>query len=509
MELTEKLLSVETELRMALERNEFRLYYQPKVDLETGKIEGVEALIRWEHPEEGLISPINFISIAEETGLIIPMGEWVLRTACLQNREWINAGLLPTVMSVNLSVRQLYQPNIVDIVRQILKETELSPEYLELEITESMMMDKDQSLDAIMELKRLGVQVSLDDFGIGYSSLHYLHEFPIDKIKIDQSFIRNCTSDLNNATIVKMIIAMAHHLKIKVVAEGIETKNQLIFLQENSCNHGQGYFFSKPLPPEELIQYFYSIEQIVPQKGISREIYSRKMMQEELKTTRQELHNFIRQQQGMTFKVVKENGRFIHTLCDGKLLYQMGLTPEQVVGKELKEFLPIHIAKEKNEFLRRAWEGEDDITYNEELNGIHYFASLSPVRKGGQVVGVIGSCVDITEQKRIEEALKERNFKYHVITDNMLDLVGMLDKNGMVIYASPSHEKVLGFPMEKFQGDSILELIHSEDIRTIERQFYTMIESKTPCQVELRYKHAKGGWVYVEAKISPVYDKNG
>ena len=412
MLLTDKSLEVETELRVALERNEFRLYYQPKVDLETGKIDGVEALIRWEHPEKGLISPINFISITEKTGLIIPMGEWVLRTACLQNREWINAGLSPIVMSVNLSVRQLYQPNIVDVVRQVLIETELSPEYLELEITESMLMDKDQALDAIRGLRQLGVQISLDDFGTGYSSLHYLHEFKIDKIKIDQSFIRNCTSDLNNATIVKMIIAMAHHLKIKVVAEGIETRDELIFLQQNSCHHGQGYLFSRPLPPEELIQFFHPIEKIVPQKGISQEIYSQKMMQEELKTTRQELRDVMRQQQGMTFKVIKEDGRFIHTLCDGKLLYQMGLSPEEVVGKELKEFLPVNTAEEKSEYLRRAWEGEEDITYNEELNDIHYFASLSPIRKGGQVVGVIGSCVDITEQKQIEEALKEKNSSF-------------------------------------------------------------------------------------------------
>ena len=308
MELAYKSLQVETELMMALERNEFRLYYQPKVDLETGKIEGVEALIRWEHPEKGLISPINFISIAEKTGLIIPMGEWVLRTACLQIREWINIGLSPIVMSVNLSVRQLYQPNIVDVVRQVLIETELSPEYLELEITESMLMNKDKALDAIRGLRQLGVQISLDDFGTGYSSLHYLHKFKIDKIKIDQSFIRNCTSDLNNASIVKMIIAMAHHLKIKVVAEGIETKDELIFLQQNSCNHGQGYLFSRPLPPEELIQYFQLIEQIVSQEGISQELYNQKLMKEVLESTRQELRNIMRQQQGLIFKIIKENG---------------------------------------------------------------------------------------------------------------------------------------------------------------------------------------------------------
>ena len=500
---------METELIMALERNEFQLYYQPKVNLATGKIEGMEALIRWEHPEKGLIPPVEFISIAEDTGLIIPMGEWVLRNACLQNKKWMKAGLSPIVMSVNLSVRQLYQPNLVDVVGQVLKETELPSEYLELEITESMLIDKDQALDAIRGLRRLGVQISLDDFGTGYSSLHYLHEFPIDKIKIDQSFIRNCTSDLNNATIVKMIIAMAHHLKVKSVAEGIETKDELIFLQQNSCNHGQGYLFSQPLPPEELIQYFHPIEQIVPQKGISQEVYNQKLMQEELKTTRQELRDIMRQQQGMIFKIVKENDRFIHTLCDGKLMYRMGLTPEQVIGKELKDFLPVDIAKEKMKNYLRVWEGEENVTYNGELNGIHYFASLSPITKNGQVERVIGSCVDITEQKRIAGALKERNFKYQVITDNMLDLVGMLDKNGTVVYASPSHEKVLGFPAKKFEGDSVLELIHSEDIRKIETQFSNMVESKIPCQVELRYRHAKGGEVNIEARISPVCDENG
>ena len=265
----------------------------------------MEALIRWEHPEKGLIPPVEFISIAEDTGLIIPMGEWVLRTACLQNKKWMKAGLSPMVISVNLSVRQLYQPNLVDIVQQILKETKLAPEYLELEITESMMVDKDQALEVIKGLKRLGVQISLDDFGTGYSSLHYLNEFPIDKIKIDQSFIRNCTSNANNATIVKMIIAMAHHLKIKVVAEGIETRDQLIFLQQNSCNHGQGYLFSRPLPPEELIQFFHQIEQIVSQEGISQELYNQKLMKEALESTRQELHEIIRQQQGLIFKIIK------------------------------------------------------------------------------------------------------------------------------------------------------------------------------------------------------------
>ncbi|MCH6266585.1 EAL domain-containing protein [Neobacillus citreus] len=509
MVITDEPILLQEEIRNALERNEFRLYYQPKVNLETGKIDGVEALIRWEHPEKGLIPPIEFIPIAEETGLIIPMGEWVLRTACFQNRKWINAGFSPMVMSVNLSVRQLYHPNLVNVVREILKATELPPEYLELEITESMMMDKDRALEAIKGLRRLGVQISLDDFGTGYSSLHYLRDFPIDKIKIDQSFIRNCTSDFNNATIVKMIISMAHHLKIKAVAEGIETKDELIFLQKNSCNHGQGYFFSRPLPPEELIQYFHFIEQIVSQEGIFQEMANQKKIQEALESTRQELRDIMRQQQGMIIKVVKEDGKFIHTLCDGKLMYRMGLRPEQVVGKELKHFLPVDIAEKIVKNYQRAWDGEENLTYKGEINGVHYIASLSTILKNRHVVGIIGSYVDITETKRIKDELRVKDLKFQLITDNIIDLVAMLDKNGRVLYASPSHEKVLGLSVKDYEGTSKFELVHIDDIPPIQKECTNMIKFKTPCQIEFRHKHALGGWVDIETKISPVYDECG
>lgn len=506
---TEKYLEKEKELRIALERNEFLLYYQPKVNLVTGKIEGVEALIRWNHPEKGLIPPLEFIPVAEENGLILPMGEWVLRTACIQNKRWMKSGVANIVMSVNLSVRQLYQPNLVDTVRQILKETKYPPELLELEITESMMMDKAKALDAISRLKKLGIQISLDDFGTGYSSLHYLQDFPIDKIKIDQSFVRNCESDLNNETIVKMIIEMGRNMKIKVVAEGIETKGELKFLQKNFCDFGQGYLFSRPLPAEELYLSLSSIEQIAFQEGISKEIYNQKLMQEALENTQQELSSIISQQQGMIFKVIREDDRFIYTLCGGKLMDKMGFIPEQIIGKESKDFLPTDITYEKTKYFLRAWEGEENVTYRGEINGIHYSASLSSIRKDGQVQGVIGSCVDITEKKRIADTLKDRNFKYQVITDNMLDLIGLLDKQGTVIYATSSHEKVLGYPAKQYEGNSILELIHSEDIAKIETQFFNMVKSKTSCQVELRYKHSMGGWVDVEAKITPVYDDYG
>ncbi|WP_052404830.1 putative bifunctional diguanylate cyclase/phosphodiesterase [Bacillus rubiinfantis] len=275
-------LQIEGELHKAIKQNEFRLYYQPKVNLNSGKIIGVEALIRWFHPEKGIIPPLKFIPVAEKTGLIIPIGEWVLRTACKQNIAWQQEGYLPLVMSVNLSVGQLYQPHFVQIVQDILTETGLNPNYLELEITESMMVDTNQALPIINELKKLGVQISLDDFGTGFSALYYLKEFPINKIKIDQSFIRNCTTDPNDTTIVKTIIAMAHQLKMGVIAEGIESPDQLQFLQQNLCHHGQGYLFSKPLPPEELEQFFYEIEEAVPFEGITEEVNHQNLMDEML-----------------------------------------------------------------------------------------------------------------------------------------------------------------------------------------------------------------------------------
>lgn len=262
MGLTLANLRLEMELQEALKRNEFRVYYQPKPDLISGKIMGVEALIRWEHPKVGVVSPGEFISYAEDSGLIIPIGEWVLRQACLESTAWRKSGLPPILLSVNLSVRQLYEPNFVDNVHRILKETNFDPKFLAFEITESILMDKDLVFQTVLSLKHIGVQISLDDFGTGFSSLRYLREFPIDIIKIDQSFIRNCTSDLNDAKIVKSIIAMAHQLNLNVIAEGIEYKEQLIFLQQNLCNIGQGYLFSKPIPSEELIQRFNQIEQI-------------------------------------------------------------------------------------------------------------------------------------------------------------------------------------------------------------------------------------------------------
>ncbi|HSO58410.1 MAG TPA: EAL domain-containing protein, partial [Paenisporosarcina sp.] len=243
-------LELEMDLYKAIEMEELMLHYQPQFHLSTGEYIGNEALIRWNHPKRGLVSPFHFIPIAEETGLIIPIGEWVLKTACAQNKAWQMAGFPPIVVSVNLSSRQFAQTNLVEVVERILAETKLEAKYLDLEITESMTMDVDRTISILQSLKKLGVKISIDDFGTGYSSLSYLKEFPIDCLKIDQSFIRDCDLDQSNATIVKTIISMAHHLNIQVIAEGVETKAHLDFLQQNLCDAVQGYLLSKPIPAE-------------------------------------------------------------------------------------------------------------------------------------------------------------------------------------------------------------------------------------------------------------------
>lgn len=627
-----KSLELQKQLSNALKRKELQLYYQPKLDMNSGEIKGVEALIRWKHTTKGMISPLEFIPLIEGTEMMFQIGEWVIRNACEQNKAWQEACLPPMIMAVNLSAQQFYQLNLVNMVENILKETELSPAFLELEITESMMMDIHSALPILRNLKQLGVRISLDDFGTGYSSLSYLKELPIDIIKIDQSFIRNCTTDSKDATIVKAIIAMSHELNVEVIAEGIETKDQLIFLQQNLCNKGQGYFFCKPIPSQELIQKFDQIEQIVDREGIPSKFNRQKWLEKELKSARQELQETMRLQQGMIFKYTECDGKFIHTLCDGELLYRIGLTPEHLIGRELHDVLTNVEAERKLQYYRRAWEGGENVVYEGKLNGIWYLASLRPIRRGGQVVEVIGSCVDISERKKVEQALEESEQryrrlvelspepivvhqkgyiqfanpafvkllrassideligkpvldysppeymglvkqrilelnregisvkpteetiigldgtlinvevtgisfiydgtpsylmmlhdltkrkeqedalrkseeKYRLITENIQDLIGVLDITGVVHYASQSHETVLGFPPYVYEGKSAFDMVHPDDILHIQQQFAKMVLSKKPCFVEFRYKHNNGGWVYVEASGTPVLDE--
>ncbi|MGH8672083.1 MAG: EAL domain-containing response regulator [Burkholderiales bacterium] len=249
-------LSLENNLRRAIENGEFQLFYQPKVDTRTGHITGAEALIRWQDPELGMVSPAKFIPLAEETGLIVPIGEWVLRTACAQSKVWQQAGLDPLRVAINLSARQFRDKNLVQNIERTLRDSHLDPHLLELELTEGTLMEDAQSAKQTLDkLKALGVHIALDDFGTGYSSLSYLKRFPIDSLKIDQSFVRDITSDADSAAIVGAIIAMSHSLRLTVVAEGVETSKQLELLRQQRCCQIQGYFFSPPLNAEAFYNW--------------------------------------------------------------------------------------------------------------------------------------------------------------------------------------------------------------------------------------------------------------
>lgn len=248
-------LNLETDLRKALDRNEIQVYYQPIVELSSGCIAGMEALVRWRHPKRGLISPAQFIPLAEETGLITPIGNYVLKQACLQNISWVNKGLRPLNVSVNISASQFHHANFVQNVEKILLETGLHPSWLNLEITENVAMKNNSYIqDTISQLENLGLKISIDDFGTGYSSLSYLKRFHVHTLKIDQSFIRDVTRDDDNAAIVTALIAMSHQLKIQPLAEGVENEEQLYFLKRQGCSYIQGYVFSKPLPCNEFEQ---------------------------------------------------------------------------------------------------------------------------------------------------------------------------------------------------------------------------------------------------------------
>jgi EAL domain-containing protein (putative c-di-GMP-specific phosphodiesterase class I) len=252
-------LALESNLRRAIERSELELHYQAKVEACSGRIVGVESLVRWNHPELGLLLPDEFIPLAEEIGLVATLSKWVLTEACLQNFKWQEQGLPPLHIAVNMSARQFDDDDVLADTARILEETDMDPALLELEITESMMMyNPEKTIQILSELRKMGIRIAIDDFGIGYSSLSHLKQFPIDIIKIDRSFIQDIPGDEADEAIAAAIIAMGKSLKIDVVAEGVETAQQLEFLSHLGCKEIQGYFFSKPLTANEFASLMWS-----------------------------------------------------------------------------------------------------------------------------------------------------------------------------------------------------------------------------------------------------------
>jgi EAL domain-containing protein (putative c-di-GMP-specific phosphodiesterase class I) len=246
-------LTLENGLRLALEKKELFLVYQPQMEIATGRITGLEALLRWQHPELGLVPPDKFIRIAENSGLIMPIGEWVLRTACSQARKWQDEGLLAVPVAVNVSAVQFRQAGFCELIRRVLNETGLGPQYLELELTESLLLSNaDVMFSVLQDLKAMGLTLAIDDFGTGYSSFNYLRQFGVSKLKIDRSFIRDIAVNLDDAAITTAIISMAKSLHLKVIAEGVEDEAQMSFLRAHQCDEIQGYYFSKPLAVDKV-----------------------------------------------------------------------------------------------------------------------------------------------------------------------------------------------------------------------------------------------------------------
>jgi EAL domain-containing protein (putative c-di-GMP-specific phosphodiesterase class I) len=246
-------LTLENSLRLALDRRELFLMYQPQMDMATERIIGLEALIRWQHPELGLVPPDKFIRIAENCGLILPIGEWVLRSACSQARKWQDEGLLPLPVAVNVSAVQFRQEGFEELIGKVLRETGLAPQFLELELTESLLLSNaDVIFSVLQKLKIMGLKLAIDDFGTGFSSLSYLRQFPVSKLKIDRSFVRDVAVNSDDAAITTAIISMAKGLNLKVIAEGVETEAQMSFLRAQHCDAIQGYYFSQPLTVDDV-----------------------------------------------------------------------------------------------------------------------------------------------------------------------------------------------------------------------------------------------------------------
>lgn len=272
-EMNEKVLDqleLESALYQAISNNEFSLWYQPQLHIENHKLEAVEALIRWHHPQKGMLLPIDFIPLAERNGLTIPIGDWVIRQACMQNKAWQEMGLPPIRMAVNLTSQQISQLDFVQKVKNILQETQLEPHYLEFELSETSLVN-DAIVQKMNELRTIGIEIALDDFGTGYANLHHLRNLALNRLKIDRSFISNIQFNRNDEVIIHAIIAMARSLNLEVLAEGVETAKQLDFLKQHHCNQIQGFYFSKPMPADELTFILKNPEEIEKILDINKE----------------------------------------------------------------------------------------------------------------------------------------------------------------------------------------------------------------------------------------------
>ncbi|CAG9621205.1 EAL domain-containing protein [Sutcliffiella rhizosphaerae] len=406
-------LKIEHELINAMDKGELSLLYQPKLNLQTGNIIGLEALLRWNHPEYGAVSPEVFIPIAEEAGLIASIGEWVLYEACRQNAILHSQGL-STIVSVNLSTKQFYQEDLVEVITSALKMNGLDPRFLEIEITESMTVDLSKATAILHKLREMGIQISIDDFGTGFSSLNYIKNFPVNTLKIDQSFIRDLHNNLYDKTIVKTIISMAHHLNLKVVAEGIETEEHLAFLQQNHCDGGQGYFFSKPLPPQEIMQKIEALQQTL---GITKSSKEKGMFKKKLQKTLRLQPSIASEKHVLQekYQLIAEHATDLLSVFDsqGQLIYASPSHDEMLDVHKLDYFQNVHPedAPLLEENLKNMSQQKAPIQMEYRyLHKQNYWvlidSLMTPViSKGGYVEQIVAIGREITEKRKAEELL--------------------------------------------------------------------------------------------------------
>ncbi|GEB32284.1 EAL domain-containing protein [Brevibacillus sp. FSL K6-0770] len=488
------------DLYQAIVNRKLTLHYQPFFDLRTGGMRGVEALVQWHHPKRGFLSPKALLGLAKRSGVVHLLEEWVLRAACEQCKQWIDAGFGPLVIAVNLSAHAFESVGLADTVQAILRDCQLPARYLELEITEEAKTHGERMM-VLSQLKQLGVQVSLDHFGRGASSISVISRMPLDKLKIDSSLIQQATTDSAQEMAVKSLLAVARAMDIQATVDGVEHREQVELLLKLDCDLAQGHYFCEPLSADEL-------EVRMREQGkamLDLAVHAHKERGEPFVYLREVMRN----QQGMTFTFRKQDATFIHTFCAGELIYRIGLTPEQVVGSELRDILPMQEALRKTMYYERAWSGEEHVTYEGVVNGVCYLAAMRPIFRDGRVKEVIASCVDITELKKAEEAKRVSEAKYRLIAENISDMIVVIDCHGYVTYVSPSVRAVLEVAPEVLLHQNLQNLLPAEQLKRVWQTFQEIMEWKLPRLITFSCQHKNGSKLILEAKGTPVQSEQG
>jgi diguanylate cyclase (GGDEF)-like protein/PAS domain S-box-containing protein len=546
-------LVLENNLYKALDREELILHYQPQVDLSTGQIVGMEALIRWQHPDLGMIPPDQFISLAEETGLIIPIGEWVLRTACVQNRAWQSAGVPPLRVAVNLSARQFQQPTLVKTIAQVLEETKLEPQFLEIEITETIaVQDVEFTISVLQQLQSMGVQISIDDFGTGYSSLSSLKRFPIHTLKIDQSFIRDLVISRTDASIIAAVIALGHGLNLEVIAEGVETSQQLEFLQSLKCNAMQGFLFSRPLSAEAVTQLCISkaLETPLPRLALKLNDIAVPRPENELQRLKA-LHRYqildtapeavfddlvqlaaqicqtpialvclidaerqwFKSNLGLT---VTETARDIafcaHTILQTKpLIVPDALSDERFATNVLVTSKP-HI---------RFYAGVPLVTADGFALGSLCVIDQVPRELSSEQCRVLEilACQIMTqlelrrtlmERQQAEAALRASEERYRALYEDSPSMYFTVDVQGTVLSVNQFGAEQLGYTAEELIGKSVLQVFYEEDKAAVSQQLAATLQQATQVtDWEFRKVRKDGSLLWVKETARPLCGADG